>query len=214
MKKKRLVLGSALVLIVALVAWGTWAYFTTSIAATNQITTGTIQIQLNDTMTGAQITTDEKGNATATLPTSVMPGQPVDKTVSVTNTGTGQAWIRVKVDTDITDADGNALPKTILDKVGQQESTVQIAYTESTPTESATWIDGKDGYYYYTGPVNQNDTTGNLFSGVMLNKFVNNDYENCKVVLTVSAQAVQVKNNPIPAGKTVTNITGWPAEAK
>lgn len=202
-------LGSVLVLIVALIAWGTWAYFTTSIEATNKITTGTIQIKLNDTMEGAEVTTDQKGNAIATLPASVMPGQMVDKTVSVTNTGTGQAWIRVKVDTAITGANENALSTTISDAVGQ-ESAVQIAYDP----ENTHWMDGEDGYYYYTVPVDASANTDNLFSGVMLNKFVSNDYENCKVVITVSAQAVQVKNNPIPDGKTVMNITGWPVDAK
>lgn len=209
MKRKRLVLFSVLVLVAALIAWGTWAYFTTSIEATNQITTGTIQIKLNDTMTGAEVTTDEKGNPTATLPTSVMPGQPVDKTVSVTNTGTGQAWIRVKVDTAIADAYGKPLPTTINDGVGQ-ESAVQIAYD----ADNQNWVRGDDGYDYYAVPVEANQSTDNLFSGVMLNKFVGNDYENCKVVITVSAQAVQVKNNPIPVDGAVMDITGWPTEAK
>ena len=40
---------------------------------------------------------------------------------------------------------------------------------------------------------------------------MNNTYQNCSVQIDVSAQAVQVKNNPVPADG-YTAITGWPQE--
>ena len=53
--KKKLVLGGALVLLAALMAWGTWAYFVKDVHVTNVITTGTINITLNDHMEGATV---------------------------------------------------------------------------------------------------------------------------------------------------------------
>ena len=50
--KRKLVLTSAVVLILALLAAGTFAYFTKDARATNVITTGTIDITLNDEIRG------------------------------------------------------------------------------------------------------------------------------------------------------------------
>ena len=106
--KKKVVLGSALVLLVALMAWGTWAYFTTEAHVTNVITTGTIKITLNDQInaTGATHTAD------GWQLNGVMPGVEVEKTVSVTNDNAdtaGKAWVRVKVTTTITGAEDNVI---------------------------------------------------------------------------------------------------------
>ena len=78
--KRKLVLTSAVVLILALLAAGTFAYFTKDARATNVITTGTISIQLNDSITGG---TEKENGWTLS---GVMPGQAVEKAVSVTNT--------------------------------------------------------------------------------------------------------------------------------
>ena len=94
--KRKLVLTSAVVLILALLAAGTFAYFTKNARATNVITTGTISIQLNDKIQGGQ-----KTGSGWTL-SGVMPGQAVEKAVSVTNTGTSPAWLRVKLDISVT----------------------------------------------------------------------------------------------------------------
>ena len=94
--KRKLVLTSAVVLILALLAAGTFAYFTKDARATNVITTGTISIQLNDEIQGGQ-----KTDTGWTL-SGVMPGQAVEKAVSVTNTGTSPAWLRVKLDISVT----------------------------------------------------------------------------------------------------------------
>ena len=54
--KRKLVLTSAVVLILALLAAGTFAYFTKDARATNVITTGTIDITLNDEIRGGEKT--------------------------------------------------------------------------------------------------------------------------------------------------------------
>ena len=99
--KRKLVLTSAVVLILALLAAGTFAYFSKDTRATNVITTGTISIELNDSITGGTAVKDGDKVTGYTI-SGVMPGQPVEKIVSVTNTGTSPAWLRVKLDISVT----------------------------------------------------------------------------------------------------------------
>ena len=230
MKKRKIVIGAALVLIVALIAGVTLAAFSGEAHVTNIITTGTISITLNDQMsvngTAAKVVTDAQGNTTSTL-TGVMPGVSVDKVVSVQNDGTGDAWIRVKVATTIKNAAGNALPDTITHN-GRTESAVQIAF--NTTGENAKWFAEVDasgnntGYYYYKLPVAGKTVggaaaaTSDLFDTVMLNAFLPNSYQGCTVNIAVSAQAVQVKNNDSNGTLTeldstnYTSVLGWPTD--
>lgn len=218
--KKKLVLGGALVLLAALMAWGTWAYFVKDVHVTNVITTGTINITLNDHMEGATVSQD---GSVATL-TGVMPGVTVEKTVSVSNDDAetaGDAWIRVKVDTAVTGADGQPMDDTFTSG-GAAEPVVQISFAGD-----GKWIQEKDasgaptGYYYYATPLTRGEQTVDLFNAVTLNKLLPNPYQGCQVDIAVSAQAVQVKNNnrnsdgsiitELTAG-TLSAVKGWPAE--
>ena len=228
--KKRLVLGSALVLLAALMAWGTWAYFTTDAHVTNVITTGTIQITLNDTMTGAKPTEDG-----GLLLTGVMPGVAVEKKVSVTNDNAataGDAWVRVKVDTTVTSApndDGQTHTLGSTFAHGQETlDAVEIGF--DTTGADARWIpqtvteqdeNGQDRpvtYYYYKTPLTRGEKTSDLFSTVTLNRFLPNEYQGCTVNIAVSAQAVQVKNNnnngalTALTAATLDQVSGWPAD--
>lgn len=196
--KRKLVLTSAVVLILALLAAGTFAYFTKNARATNVITTGTISIQLNDEIkeTGA-----EKTDTGWTL-SGVMPGQPVEKIVSVTNTGTSPAWLRVKLDISVTGANGKPLDLTFGDK--------QDVLTFTTGDG---WF-YHDGYYYYSAPVAEKTSTADFFAKkdgqptLMLNPQLPNDYQGCTVTVAVQAQAVQVKNNDTDAnGQTIETLT-------
>jgi alternate signal-mediated exported protein len=193
MKKRTAVLLGSLVLLVALAAAGTWAYFAGEAHVTNQITTGTIAITLND-----QVETELTG---------VMPGQTVDQVVSVTNDNketAGDAWVRVKVDTTVFDDNGKALDNTV-----NGEPVVTFKANETD------WL-YSDGYYYYTTPMAPAATTETLFETVTVSSKLDNTYQNCRVNITVLAQAVQVKNN----GDTITKldddnldqVKGWPAD--
>ena len=194
--KRKLVLTSAVVLILALLAAGTFAYFTKNARATNVITTGTISIQLNDEIQGGQ-----KTDTGWTL-SGVMPGQAVEKAVSVTNTGTSPAWLRVKLEIAVT--------------VGAEEMPLTFGNGEQvlTFTTGDGWF-YHDGYYYYSKPVAEKAGTAELFakdssgqSTLMLNPQLPNDYQGCAVTINVLAQAVQVKNNDTDAnGQTITTLT-------
>ena len=39
-----------------------------------------------------------------------------------------------------------------------------------------------------------------------------NRYQNSTITISVQAQAVQTANNPIPDGKDVTAVKGWPVD--
>lgn len=197
--KRKLVLTSAVVLILALLAAGTFAYFTKNARATNVITTGTISIRLNDSITGGT----EKENGSGWTLSGVMPGQAVEKAVSVTNTGTSPAWLRVKLDIGVTGANGKPLDLTFGDKQDVLTFTPQMK-------EGKGWFLAEDGYYYYSEPVAADAETERLFQSgtLMLNPQLPNDYQGCAVTINVLAQAVQVKNNNTDAnGQTITTLT-------
>lgn len=194
--KRKLVLTSAVVLILALLAAGTFAYFTKNARATNVITTGTISIQLNDKIQGGQ-----KTGSGWTL-SGVMPGQAVEKAVSVTNTGTSPAWLRVKLDIGVT-VGAEKMPLTF----GNGE---QVLTFTPQMKEGKGWFLAEDGYYYYSEPVAADDETERLFQSgtLMLNPQLPNDYQGCTVTVAVQAQAVQVKNNDTDAnGQTIETLT-------
>ena len=200
--KRKLVLTSAVVLILALLAAGTFAYFTKNARATNVITTGTINIELNDSITGGTAVKDGDKVTGYTI-SGVMPGQPVEKIVSVTNTGTSPAWLRVKLDISVTGANGKPLDLTFGDKQDVLTFTPQMK-------EGKGWFLAEDGYYYYSKPVAADDETERLFQSgtLMLNPQLPNDYQGCAVTINVLAQAVQVKNNDTDAnGQTITTLT-------
>lgn len=188
--KRKLVLTSAVVLILALLAAGTFAYFTKDARATNVITTGTISIQLNDEIQGGQ-----KTDTGWTL-SGVMPGQAVEKAVSVTNTGTSPAWLRVKLEISVEMAAGKI-------DTWQGQNVLQFAVNPD-------WFLAEDGCYYYSKPVAADAETERLFQSgtLMLNPQLPNDYQGCDVTINVLAQAVQVKNNDTDAnGQTITTLT-------
>ena len=188
--RKKLLGASLLVILLSVAAYGTWAYFTTEARITNVITTGTIDITLNETTTGG-VAFPKKGIS------GVMPGQSVDKLVTVENEGDSPAWIRVGVFSQIEAADGSELPLSLGDAGDVLSFDINTEH----------WTDGEDGYFYYLSPVQAGETTEQLFSKVTFNAAMTNDYQNCTAYVDVAAQAVQIKHN----GSSALEAEGWPA---
>ena len=189
MKKKNLVLVALLALLVGLAAYGTVAYFSGEAHVTNVITTGTVDVELIETWNPE----DGKG---------VMPGQTVSKKVEVENTGSGDAWVRVHVETSAVDAAGAPLDPGLISLVG----------TDVTDEDGKqVWVPGEGGYYYYYEPLAPGAMTAlPLFTAVKFDGQMGNQFQGATIEVAVSAQAVQSRNNPIPDGGTVTDIAGWP----
>lgn len=181
MKRKLLIL-SVLAICIATLAAGTLAYFTSEGKAHNVLTTG-----------GVEITVQEWADEEKTKPfedlTGIMPGMTVTKIAEIKNTGASDAWVRVKVEKNIK-LQGDGTPDTSL---------VELKLNTADWTE-------KDGYYYYTKALKPGEVTVPVFTAVTFNAAMGNDYQNATATVDVSAQAVQTANN----GDTVMDAKGWP----
>lgn len=197
--KKKLLSVTVVAICLAVLGYGTAAYVTDEVRAHNVITSGGIGIELVEKTVenGAEVDFPTDGIS------GVMPGTEVAKIVTVKNTDSGDAWLRVKVESSIQSAAQQELPKTLT--VGQ--TSVSVVTLDFNTDD---WVDGGDGFYYYSAPVRAGESTSALFRTVSFAKEMGNEYQNCKVFIDVTAQAVQSANNPIPDGGSLTDIKGWP----
>ena len=184
MKRKLLIL-SLLVILAALTAAGTLAYYTDSARTHNVITSGKVNIDLLEWA-------DKEHNKLFKDKTGVMPGTKVTKIVEVENTGTGAAFVRLRVETEVLSAEGQ--------KMGPKHVSLDFNQTD--------WI-YQDGYYYYARSLQPGETTVPLFTAVTFAAEMGNTYQNATAHVKVSAYAVQSANN----GDDPLNAEGWPSDA-
>ena len=184
MKRKILIL-SVLVICLAMIAAGSLAYYTADTKAHNVITTGSVDIQLNEWA-------NEERTEKFENQTGVMPGKDVTKIVEVKNVGTGSAWVCVQMFVDVYAENGKQLPT---EPVKLDINTTDWTY--------------QDGYYYYNKPLAPGETTEPLFTTVSFDEQMGNEYQNAKAKIDITAIAVQSANN----GETVLEATGWPSFA-
>lgn len=184
MKRKLLIL-SLLVILAALTAAGTLAYYTDSARTHNVITSGKVNIALLEWADEARTKPfkDKQG---------VMPGTKVTKIVEVKNTGTGAAFVRLRVETEVLSAEGQEMdPKH-----------VRLDFNQTD------WI-YRDGYYYYARSLQPGETTVPLLKTVTFAAEMGNEYQNATAYVNVKAYAVQSANN----GDDPLNAEGWPSDA-
>ena len=128
--------------------------------------------------------------------TGVMPGESIVKKVTVENKEANDAWVRVKVDKLITLADGNA---------GDADTYLRINY--NTGNGANQWT--KQGkYFYYNSILKPGTKTSELFSEVLFDESMGNEYQRSTAQVYVYAQATQVDSN----GSTALEANGWPVE--
>ena len=182
MKRKLLIL-SVLALCIATLAAGTLAYFTSEGKAHNVITTGGVEIAVQEWA-------DENKQTPFEDLEGIMPGVTVTKIAEIKNTGASDAWVRVKVEKSIK-LQGEGTPDTALVELN-------LNLTD--------WTLGEDGYLYYNKALKPSEVTEPLFTAVTFNVTMGNEYQNATATVDVSAQAVQTANN----GDTVMDAKGWP----
>lgn len=194
--KKRITVVTLLVIAASLVAWGSTAFTAVDGRATNVVTTNRIEMSVKET--GDFAATEQTG--VYELADHLLPNQSADKEVTLENTGVEPFYARVRAEIAVTDDAGNRL----VDENGNgYDAYILLDF------QTDKWTAGADGWYYYNGQVGKNETTSAVFKTVTLDKTAPNAMQKAKVTITVRAQAVQAKNNPVPAGG-VTAITGWP----
>ncbi len=189
MKRKLLFLASA-VICLSIAATGTLAYFTGEYRQTNVITTGSVDIALQ-----------EWGDEEETKPfvdlSGVMPGTDVTKIPEVVNTGSSAAWIRVKVEKKILTGGKEEAPADVVEKlIGLDIDTKAWTY--------------QDGYYYYNSELEPKASTAPVFTKVSISKDMDNAFKNAQIKVDVAAEAVQVANN----GESAVTAAGWPTSAQ
>lgn len=194
--KRKIAALAVIVIALSLAAYGTVAYFTATGTAHNVLTMGNIGIKLNDKTEVVENGETKLVEFTTEYPNGmpVMPATEASKIVSVKNTGSAPAWVRVKIEKTVEPADAAV--------TGLDTKYVGLNYD----TES--WVDGENGFWYYKKPLEPGATTPNLFDTVTFSKDMGNDYMNCKFNIIVSAQAVQSDNNGV--GQSVLDVAGWP----
>lgn len=171
--KKKWTIATVLVLVVALLAVGTWAYFSAVGRADNVITMGSVKLALHD----------EDGAGQPFTTVSAMPGSVVNKVVYVENVGTGAFYTRVKITPEVVAENGEIIP------LDASERLLVLDLNDDTD-----WIAGADGYYYYKGALDPKAATTNLFSRVTFSTKMGNEYQNATVHIYVTAEAVQTAN--------------------
>ena len=200
MKNKLLVLG-AMVCLIAILAAGTLAYFTTNAVTHTVITTGEIDISIVEKVPDGTPRYDEEGKLLGYTIEDIMPDKTVTKDVKIHNDTIEPAWIRVKLIHTIKNKAGDTQPNTL--------NGVEMVQYNVPEANASKWV--KDGdWYYYTEPLAGGADTASLIETVHFAAEMDNRYQDCTIELSVEAEAVQSKNNPIPEGKDVTDIPGWP----
>lgn len=193
--KRKLLAVSLLIICAALTAAGSVAFFNAEGKAHNVITTGGIDIEVNE-WSDEEMTTPWDNDTDGK---DVLPGTEVVKIAEVKNVGNSEAWIRVKVTKriELDPEYGKLLPE-------GTEPNLDLINVEI----GKGWVDGKDGYYYYSEALAPEDTTDPIFTKVIFDKNMGNAYQNSTAYVDVEAYAVQVANN----GKSAMDAAGWPTE--
>lgn len=188
---KRIIAVLAITSILAVMVFQTLAFFTAEDTALNRVTMGNVALILNDDTINPE--TEELEPFPVEGFDLVMPGDVIDKIVSVTNDGANPIWVRIRLDRSIllageaADVDFNVLGLDLNDE---------------------DWTEGVDGWFYYNEVLAPGETTENLFTQVTFPTSLGNEFMNAEVEIDVLAQGVQSQNN----GLTVQEAAGWPAE--
>lgn len=170
------------VICLSMVGQATLAYFTVEETARNVITTGGVNIEILETV-------DDRGTPWEDVD-NVMPGDQVDKIVTVTNRQ-AEAWVRVWVDVTVTHPTLGEI-KLPLDLIRNEDFEIDIDFNTRDWTYNET-----DGHFYYKTSLATGETTEPLFSRVSFEgEGMGDIWQNCRLAISVQAEAVQTANNP------------------
>lgn len=189
--KKKILLLAAVILLLSIITSGTLAYYTASDTARNVITSGGVDIAIEEwQQTDGGLMPYPKDK-----PIHVMPSVTVSKVVTVRNND-AESFLRVKLTVTVLDADGEVMELTDT----QRNAVIHLTMNNEDWTE-------KDGWWYYTDAVDTGDVTEPLLTAVSFDgPNMTNEYQNCTVQIDVNAQAVQCANN----SGNVLDALGWP----
>ena len=158
----------------------TFAFFTKdSNSDANMISSGSLDMDIVE-MTDAGEVTMPLENEMRMLPAATVP-----KIVKVRNLGTLPISVRVKIDVSI-DKDESELPENWRELIHYDFNLDD----EATEAVEGLWV-YRDGYYYYTLPVESGKVTTALFESITFSSDMGNEFANSKISITVTCQATQ-----------------------
>lgn len=191
--KRKLFAVAAFAICLALLASGTLAYYTAEDMAHNVITSGAVDIAIEEWQeTEEGLKPYPEGESI-----EVMPGTEVSKIVTVRNLEE-ESWIRARF--VVTVLDGN---KAVMELTPERlDEVIHIA------VDTDEWLrkEGDPVWWYCAKPTGTDDATAALFSSVVFDKVnMTNEFQNCEVWIDVYAEAVQTANN----GSSGLEAAGW-----
>lgn len=205
MNKKRVTALAVSLSLVAVIGIGaTLAYFTDQTDTQNVINMGHVDIDLVE----HEITQDEDGNwvydetkpvtSEELIFTDVYPGETVAKDPTVTLAeGSGDAYIRVKMEIDISDS-----------SLTPNDAAALKANIDKEIAKSGKWYEATDGYYYYNTALTEEDSSAVLFDKVTLPGAAwKNNTASQSFQVKLEAEAIQSKYFTPQTGDGM--ITGW-----
>ena len=181
--KKKLFALSVMAMLIAICSFGTAAFYNAQDTAHNVITMGNVNIAISEWA-------DEEKTIEFSNVDGVLPNTSVTKVVEIRNTGKSDAWVRVRIEKNISlnsDSEGDT-------------GLISLNINEGA------WIDGNDGYYYYSKKLSEDEVTEPVFTKVEFSKDMDNSYVGAVCSVEVFAEAVQSANN----GDDVLSADGWP----
>ena len=182
-KIKMMIVVLAVVLAV-FVSRSTLAFDSTVGKATNVVTSGNIQLAIHEHTADGEVFPEEG--------VYVIPGDVVSKRVTIENICSQPFYLRVKL---VTGVAGESTPADALLRMD-----LNTEY----------WVQHEDGYLYYTEILKPGQTTESVFTHVeIVGDHVDQTHLGKTLTLSVTAQAVQSKNNP---ADDPWDASGWPAE--
>jgi len=169
MKKKIVTLSLVVALVATAAIGGTLAYFTDTKEATNTFTVGNVKIELTE---------DAWENGGKEEAKEAYPGEPLAKDPVVTNKGVNPCFVRISVSN--------------LDQFGTAANEmIQLRTDYVLGKLGDEWVDGGDGYYYYTAILEEGQSTDALFDHIVMPTALENTDVAKDIVVT--AQAVQAQ---------------------
>ena len=183
--KAKCAVAALVAIVLTFLSQGTLSYYSVIGTATNVVTSGDIRFIIHEKT--------DQGTDFPAEGVYIVPGDIVSKQVTIESDCDHPFYLRGKV---VYGVDSKELTSDECFKLNINEQNWKL----------------HDGWYYYNGTVNPEETTPNVFSHVeIVGSEVDNDYLGKTLSLTVVAQAVQSENNPLTDGETYT-ADGWPKE--
>lgn len=229
MKKKKIISVIAAVAVVASLAVGSLAWFTSKDNVTNKFSTISTE-EPNNPDSGIKIHEDFDKTTSG----NVLPGTKVKKLVQVKSTAKYDQLIRVKIDKVWRDSNNNIVDSYYIENVnGKDKITyynsadpkfkvpqgvnvkkldkdkIQLNFGNNLSGASGKWIDNtkSDEYYYYNGKLQSTQETAPILESVTLDKNSENIYRGLKFDVVVTADGIQAVNGAAKDSWTKAPIT-------